>query len=143
MSMTAGSGVEVVAIDTSALGDRSYLAHDGQVAVVVDPQRDIDRVLGLAAARGVVILDVRRDQEWNDSHLAGAVHIPIHQLPSRLAEVPAGEVWVHCEAGYRASVAASFLDAAGRTVVAVDDEYPRAARAGLPVDGHLAHATAD
>ena len=93
--------------------------------------------------RRVVILDVRRDQEWNESHLTGAVHIPLHQLPSRLVEVPAGEVWVHCEAGYRASVAASFLDAAGRTVVAVDDEYPRAARAGLPVDGHLAHATAD
>ena len=30
MSMTAGSGVEVVAIDTPALGDRSYLAHDGR-----------------------------------------------------------------------------------------------------------------
>ena len=134
--------IEIVAIDTPALGDRTYLVHDGAVAVVIDPQRDIDRVLGLAAARGVVILDVRRDQEWNDSHLAGAVHIPIHQLPSRLAEVPAGEVWVHCEAGYRASVAASVLDAAGRTVVAVDDEYERAARAGLPLEGHLAHAAA-
>jgi len=90
--------------------------------------------------RPVVILDVRRDQEWAASHIAGAVHIPIHQLPSRLAEVPEGEVWVHCEAGYRASVAASFLDAAGRTVVAVDDEYEHAARAGLPLDGPLAHA---
>ena len=49
---------------------------------------------------------------------------------------------MHCEAGYRASVAASFLDAAGRTVVAVDDEYARAARTGLPMDGHLAHAAA-
>jgi hydroxyacylglutathione hydrolase len=92
--------------------------------------------------RRVVILDVRRDSEWAASHITGAVHIPIHQLPSRLTDVPEGEVWVHCEAGYRASVAASFLDAAGRTVVAVDDEFPRAARAGLPVDGHLAHATA-
>ena len=44
---------------------------------------------------------------------------------------------MHCEGGYRASVAASFLDAAGRTVVAVDDEFDRAARAGLPVDGLL------
>ena len=92
--------------------------------------------------RSVVILDVRRDQEWDASHIAGAVHIPIHQLPSRLAEVPAGEVWVHCEAGYRASVAASFLDAARRTVVAVDDEYPRAARTGLPIDAPMAHAAA-
>jgi glyoxylase-like metal-dependent hydrolase (beta-lactamase superfamily II)/rhodanese-related sulfurtransferase len=85
--------------------------------------------------RPVVILDVRRDQEWSDSHITGAVHIPIHQLPSRLADVPDGEIWVHCEAGYRACVAASFLDAAGRTVVAVDDEFRRAAGAGLPVDG--------
>ena len=85
--------------------------------------------------RPVVILDVRRNQEWKQSHIDGAVHIPLHQLPARLPEVPEGEVWVHCEAGYRASVAASFLDAAGRTVVAVDDEYERAARAGLPVDG--------
>ena len=91
----------------------------------------------------VVILDVRRDQEWNASHIAGAVHIPIHQLPSRLAEIPAGQVWVHCQAGYRASVAASFLDAAGRMVVAVDDEYARAAAAGLPTDGQLAHAAAE
>jgi rhodanese-related sulfurtransferase len=100
---------------------------------------------GLAAVRHhrpVAILDVRRDQEWDDSHIAGAVHIPIHQLPARLGDVPEGEVWVHCEAGYRASVAASFLDAAGRTVVAIDDEFHRAIGAGLPVDGPLAHAAA-
>jgi glyoxylase-like metal-dependent hydrolase (beta-lactamase superfamily II)/rhodanese-related sulfurtransferase len=107
------------------------------------PVADFTDLEAVRHHRRVVILDVRRDQERAASHIAGAVHIPIHQLPSRLAEVPAGEVWVHCEAGYRASVAASFLDAAGRTVVAVDDEYERAARAGLPVDSHLAHATAD
>ena len=92
--------------------------------------------------RPVVILDVRRDLEWAESRISGAVHIPLHQLPARLPEVPAGEVWVHCAAGYRASVAASFLDAAGRTVVVVDDEYDRAARAGLPTDGPLAQAAA-
>jgi hydroxyacylglutathione hydrolase len=157
MGATAGSGVEVTAIDTPALGDRSYLAHDGEVALVVDPQRDIDRVLALAAARGVRITHVFETHVHNDyvtgglalaratgaaSHIAGAVHIPIHQLPSRVADIPEGEVWVHCEAGYRASVAASILDAAGRTVVAVDDEYARAAGAGLPAGGGLAHTAA-
>jgi rhodanese-related sulfurtransferase len=56
--------------------------------------------------------------------------------------VPEGEVWVHCETGYRASIAASFFDAAGRAVVAVDDEYACAARVGLPLDGPLARAAA-
>ena len=34
--------VEVIA--TPELGDRTYIAHDGDAAVVVDPQRDLDRV---------------------------------------------------------------------------------------------------
>jgi len=43
----------VAVIDTPTLGDRSYLAYDGSVAIVIDPQRDIDRVLGRAAQRGI------------------------------------------------------------------------------------------
>lgn len=39
--------VNVTIIETSGLGDRSYLINDGEVAVAVDPQRDIDRVLEL------------------------------------------------------------------------------------------------
>ncbi|MFG1833417.1 MBL fold metallo-hydrolase, partial [Micromonospora chersina] len=50
--------VEVSVIATSSLGDRSYLASDGEVAIVVDPQRDIDRVLSLAGERGVRITHV-------------------------------------------------------------------------------------
>ena len=43
---TAGA-VTIQIIETPSLGDRSYFAHDGEVALVVDPQRDIDRVLSL------------------------------------------------------------------------------------------------
>ena len=57
---------KIVPIDTSSLGDRSYLAHDGQVAVVIDPQRDIDRVLDLAADAGVRITHVFETHIHND-----------------------------------------------------------------------------
>ena len=50
--------VTIVPIDTPTLGDRSYLAHDGEVALVVDPQRDIDRVLALAQQAGVRVTHV-------------------------------------------------------------------------------------
>ncbi|MEU4421558.1 MBL fold metallo-hydrolase [Actinoplanes sp. NPDC024001] len=83
--------------------------------------------------RPVVVLDTRRDLEHAGGHLAGAVHIPLHDLRRRLGEIPDGEVWVHCAAGYRASIAASLLAAAGRLVVAVDDAFTNAAAAGLPV----------
>ncbi|WP_030507994.1 MBL fold metallo-hydrolase [Microbispora rosea] len=73
--------------------------------------------------RPIVVLDVRRAVEWRESHVPGAIHIPLHELPARLDEVPGGEVWTHCASGYRASIAASILAAAGRDVVAVHDAY--------------------
>ncbi|XRQ09830.1 MBL fold metallo-hydrolase, partial [Actinomadura welshii] len=47
-------------------GDRSYLAHDGRVALVVDPQRDIDRFLTLAGRLGVRITHVAETHVHND-----------------------------------------------------------------------------
>ena len=78
-----------------------------------------------------IVLDVRRDDEWEHSHIPGALHIPLPDLPRRLAEVPAGQVWVHCAGGYRASIAAGLLDRAGRDLVCVDDEYRHAEQLGL------------
>lgn len=80
-----------------------------------------------------VVLDVRRDSERAGGHIAGSVHIPIHQLRARITEVKPGTVWVHCAGGMRAAIAASLLDAAGRDVVAVDDGFDAARTAGLPV----------
>jgi hydroxyacylglutathione hydrolase len=83
-----------------------------------------------ARERGdVTVVDVRRDDEWADGHVAGALHVPLHELEERIGEVPADEVvWVHCATGYRASVAASLLDRAGRRVVAVDEEWEAASK---------------
>jgi glyoxylase-like metal-dependent hydrolase (beta-lactamase superfamily II)/rhodanese-related sulfurtransferase len=58
--------ITVRPIDTPGLGDRSYLVHDGEVALVVDPQRDLDRVLDLAAAEGVRITHVAETHIHND-----------------------------------------------------------------------------
>ncbi|MCV2394647.1 MBL fold metallo-hydrolase [Actinotalea sp. M2MS4P-6] len=77
--------------------------------------------------RPVVVLDVRRGSEWRAGHVDGAVNIPLHQLIERIDDVPPGEVWVHCAAGYRASMAASILTARGRQVVHVDDSYAMSA----------------
>ncbi|MDV6248197.1 MBL fold metallo-hydrolase, partial [Rhodococcus opacus] len=58
--------MDVSIIETSSLGDRSYLISDGAVGVVVDPQRDIDRVLALARDRGVRITHVLETHIHND-----------------------------------------------------------------------------
>ncbi len=84
--------------------------------------------------RQVTVLDVRRASEFDDGHIDGAVNIPLHELLARVEEVPAGEVWVHCAGGYRASIAASVLAARAIPVVAVDDAFDEnAASSGLPI----------
>ena len=93
---------------------------------------DLERV---RRHREVAVLDVRRSDEYASARIDGAVNIPIHELSARLDEVPAGEVWVHCAGGYRASVAASLLDASGRRPVAVDDSFDHAAEVGLHLVG--------
>jgi rhodanese-related sulfurtransferase len=130
---------------------------------------DLATALADGSGHRPVVLDVRRRLEWEESHIAGAVHIPLHELPGRLdelpeppdeptwrpdapterpdalpgspaeppgrrADLPPGEVWVHCGAGYRSMVAASMLAARRRRVVAVDDDFANAEAAGLPLE---------
>jgi hydroxyacylglutathione hydrolase len=58
--------IDVRVLSTPELGDRSYLLHDGTDAVVIDPQRDIDRVLAAAAEEGVRIAGVAETHIHND-----------------------------------------------------------------------------
>jgi len=114
-----------------ATGTRADWAGGGELATF--PRATFADLAQVRHHRSVVVLDNRRNLEWAEAHIDDAVHIPLHDLRDRLDQVPDGEVWVHCAAGYRASIAASILAATGRRVVAVDDEFDNAAPAGLPV----------
>ncbi|HUW78573.1 MAG TPA: MBL fold metallo-hydrolase [Candidatus Nanopelagicaceae bacterium] len=87
----------------------------------------------LAASPDASVLDVRRADEYAQSRIEGASNIPIHDLLDRLAEVPSGEIWIHCGAGFRASIAASILARAGHKVVHIDDDFENAEKAGLTI----------
>ena len=61
------------------------------------------------------ILDVRNLPEREAGYLEGSQHIPLGELRERLAEVPdSGTLVVHCQGGYRSSIAASLLQRDGR-----------------------------
>src|SRR6476661_988999 len=80
--------MNVSIIETSGLGDRSYMVSEGDVAVVIDPQRDIDRVYKLVAELGLRITDVLETHIHND-YVTGGLEL------SRVARaeyvVPAGD----------------------------------------------------
>lgn len=81
----------------------------------------------------VHVLDVRSRSEWEESHLEAVQHIPLHDLAARTDEVPDGPVWVHCATGFRASIAGSVLDIAGKEITVVADDFEKAADCGLTV----------
>ena len=81
------------------------------------------------ASGAVTVLDVRRADEWAAGHIDCAVHLPLDQLEDRVDEIPTNTtVWVHCASGFRASIAASLCDRAGRSVVAIHDEWDNASK---------------
>ncbi|MGH8866842.1 MAG: rhodanese-like domain-containing protein [Actinomycetes bacterium] len=90
------------------------------------PVSDFGGLAKARAEREVHVLDARRHDERARGGVQGSQHIPLHELAGRVDEVPAGELWVYCASGYRASIAASVLDRPGRRVVLVDDEYDSA-----------------
>ena len=53
-------------LETPELGDRSYVVSDGRVALVVDPQRDLDRFEALLAELGVQVRMVLETHLHND-----------------------------------------------------------------------------
>ena len=66
--------MQIDIIETTGLGDRSYLVSAGGVGVVIDPQRDIDRVLALAEKRAVRIALVLETHLHND-YLTGGLEL--------------------------------------------------------------------
>ena len=65
--------LKIINLDTPTLGDRSYIAHDGKTALVVDPQRDIDRVEAIVNAENLHIGAVVETHMHNDYVSGGLV----------------------------------------------------------------------
>lgn len=99
------------------------------------PQMAVGELARLQQANDVAVVDVRNGAEWQEGHIAGAVHIPLGYLTDRLSEVPADKpVVIHCQAGARSAIAASVLRRAGRErVINLTGGMDAWTDAGLPV----------
>ena len=71
------------------------------------------------SGRNIQIVDVRAPEEFAVSHIPGAINVPIDSADSVLLEAIGADrpVIVYCSVGYRSSVVARRLHAAGRTNV--------------------------
>ena len=82
---------------------------------------------------GLVVLDVREPIEWQHAHIEGALHIPLHELPGRLDELPHAQTLVVCKVGGRSAQAVRWLNEQGRDTVNLDGGMIDWAGAGRPM----------
>ena len=82
----------------------------------------------------VVLLDVREDDEWQRGHAPGAQHIPMGDVPARLAEIDTeAQLFVVCHAGGRSQRVAQYLARNGYEPINVTGGMWAWAGAGRPV----------
>jgi hydroxyacylglutathione hydrolase len=96
------------------------------------PVRELNKLL---PPRDFQLLDVRTPHEWDEGHLPGARYLFLGDLPQKLRALsPDKPVVVYCASGYRASLAASLLQASGfRNVRNVPGSYAAWTAAEFPV----------
>ena len=78
------------------------------------PPKEVQPLL----AQGIVLLDVREHEELELASVAGVRHIPMHEVPGRLADLnPQAPIAVLCHHGGRSMQVARFLERNGFTDV--------------------------
>jgi glyoxylase-like metal-dependent hydrolase (beta-lactamase superfamily II)/rhodanese-related sulfurtransferase len=89
------------------------------------------------------LVDVRRQPEWEEAHIEGALLMPLHKLEAMLGGLDRNRpVAVHCKGGYRSAIAASLIERAGfANVMNVIGGFDAWRACGLPeVRGNLVPA---
>ena len=84
---------------------------------------------------GALILDVREEYEWSEGHAAGAIHIPLGELPVRYEELdPDEDTYIICRTGGRSAQAAAWLVSQGYCAFNIAGGSGAWLEAGLPLE---------
>lgn len=100
------------------------------------PYKELSPSEADAATRGgaALLIDVRRQDEWDAGHAPLALHVPLRKLPERVGRLPKGkQLVVICKSGSRSATAAEVLAEKKVPVAHVVGGMKAWAKAGLPV----------
>lgn len=94
---------------------------------------------------GAQLVDVRVGHEWEAGHIAGAVHLPLEQLPERVGELDRERpVVIYCRGGTRSTMATDALIEAGFDAAKLKEGIVGWAEAQAgplePADGYVAES---
>jgi len=83
---------------------------------------------------GLLVLDVREDDEWTAGHVEGSTHVRLMDLGERLADLPLAEqTLVVCRSGHRSAHATAYLRGLGVEAVNLAGGLAAWQQAGRPL----------
>jgi rhodanese-related sulfurtransferase len=93
----------------------AWQAAGEKIDMIVEIEAD-ELAMDLPHDKKMVVVDVRREPEFADGHITGAVNIPLNDMtdPASMANLDESKnLYVHCAGGYRSIIAASLLKRQG------------------------------
>ena len=96
-------------------GFKSWTNAGEPIDMIIDIEPD-ELAMDIPFDDKLVVIDVRREPEFADGHIRGAINIPLDEMtdPASMANIDEDHnVYVHCAGGYRSVIAASLLKRQG------------------------------
>jgi len=85
------------------------------IDMIIDVEPD-ELMMDMPFDENLVVVDVRRETEFADGHIKGAVNLPLSNLtdPGSMADIDdTDNLYIHCGSGYRSVIAASLMKRQG------------------------------
>jgi hydroxyacylglutathione hydrolase len=96
-------------------GVEAWRAEGNEIDLIIDIEAD-ELAMDIPFDDNLIVIDVRREAEFADGHIAGAMNIPLNEMsnPASMANIEEyHNLYVHCAGGYRSVIAASLLKRQG------------------------------
>ena len=85
------------------------------IDMIINVEPD-EMMMDIPYDENLVVIDVRREPEFAEGHVKGAVHLPLDDLadPGSMADIEDKDnLYIHCGSGYRSVIAASLMKRQG------------------------------
>lgn len=101
------------------------------------PAVDVEEAARAASSPDVLLLDVREYHEWMAGHAPAATHVPMSELPRRVADLPTtGRIVCVCRSGNRSAQVTAWLQRQGYDAVNMTGGMQQWALRGHQVVNH-------
>lgn len=96
-------------------GFEAWKSANEPIDMIIDIEAD-ELIMDIPHDPNLLVVDVRKEAEWADGHLADAMNLPLQEMTdvATLAQFEENQnLYIHCAGGYRSVIAASLLKREG------------------------------